>query len=110
MTDKGDELRLTLGAAMIARLEADHAAIIQHASILAATLNYLATMIVLLEPNAGAAETFLASFVGGLVLGTGVAAPLAGLAATLTLMTEKGLDAELMSWAKARLFATTEGP
>lgn len=93
---------------MIARLEQDHAAIVGHATMLAAALDFVATVIVVEEPNAGAAEKVIAGFVGTLVLTSGVASWASGLAATLTLMIENGVDAGLLSWAKSRLAVTKE--
>ncbi len=107
MTDLPDN-RASLARQMIARLEADHAAIVGHATMLAAALDFLATVIVVEEPNAGSAEVMISSLVGALVLGSGVASWASGLAATLTLMTEKGIDAGLLAWAKARLNARKE--
>lgn len=87
---------------MLDRLDEDHAAV-QAKSILNTTLDYFARMVLILEPSAGAAETWVATFVGGLVAGAAFGLPFAGLASALTLLTEKGIDAELKSWALARV-------
>lgn len=91
--------------AIFARAEADHAAIAEHATLVGAALDFLATAIVLCEPGAGAAEAWVATFCGGLVAGTAIGLPFAGIASALTLILEKGLDAEFYSWAKARVAA-----
>lgn len=107
MSDVTEDPRLAQARAMLDQLAADHAAVM-HKTVLEATLDYVAQMVVILEPQAGGVEAFVATFVGGLVAGTVVGLPFSGLATALTLFTEKGVDAGFLMWARDRI-ATEKG-
>lgn len=98
-----DDAATTFDArAAMARLEADHVEI-AHKTVVTATLDWLAVLIVEGEPYLGPAEAWVAGVAGAFVAGTALGAPLAPLASTLTLVVEKAAVGELRSWAVERL-------